>query len=321
MKKTLVWHTGAMGDLLLSLPSIYAIRCGTGNRRLHLISRTDLADLVLSNGIADSVSSHENGFFAPLFAVDDLPGELSDFLSEFHSAFIFARRADPFFLRRIGRCISRTFFIQTVPPWGEVIHVSEFQLQNVRYAGIRGGEQMPVLETAVIPDTGSTRRIIAVHPGSGGRKKCWPVENYLELMSRLSSSGEYDFRILLGPAEDDRTFRKIAEWTCQRGDALQVVRNRPISHVAAVLKSSALFVGNDSGITHLASAVGVPTVAVFGPTDSRLWGPAGECVAVVRSGLACSPCGEQRHRCIGQDCLEEIEVDYVIAGIGGLLNS
>jgi heptosyltransferase-3 len=318
MTKTLVWHQGALGDLLLSLPSIYAIKRCSETESLHLVSRTDLAGLILKNGIADGLSSNEDALFAQLFGEGDLPGRLCEFLNEYHSVFVFARRRDPLFFGRIGKCIPYAFFIQTVPPYGKVIHVSDFQLQNVRAAGTGFESRMPSLEADIPPDLKPTKKTIAVHPGSGSRKKRWPLENYLELICRLAAPGEYDVRILLGPAEDEEIFRNVAERTGHRGDVM-VVRNRPISLIAAVLQSSDLFIGNDSGIAHLASSLGVPTVALFGPTDHRLWGPAGQCVAVVRSGRSCSPCEEKRRHCCHPACLEEIETGSVIEEVEMLL--
>jgi ADP-heptose:LPS heptosyltransferase len=319
MTKTLVWHQGALGDLLLSLPSIYAIRQSFKKGRLHLVSRTDLADLILENGIADKVSSNEDSLLAPLFVDGDLPGKLRDFLCEYRSVFIFARRPDSFFLQRISECIPDIFFIQTFPPEDKVIHVSDFQLQNVKSAGIGIDARMPVLKADILHRSKQSAWTIAIHPGSGGRRKRWPVENYLELMSRLATSGGYEFRVLLGPAEDEEIFHKVAQWAAQRDDIAQIVRNMPISHIAAVLSSSDLFVGNDSGIAHLASSLGVPTIALFGPTDHRVWGPAGRSVTVVRSERACSPCGEKRNRCSDPECLKDIDPGSVIEEIAQLL--
>jgi hypothetical protein len=320
MKKTLVWHQGALGDLILSLPAIYAIKCDAGTELLHLVSRTDLQGILLANGIIDEASSNDSGFFSPLFGSGGLPERLKNFLLEFNKAFVFTRSTDASFFRQIGKYIPGSFHLKTVPPAGDIIHVSDFQLSGVRSAGLGSKVLMPVLDAAVHADSGSSRHILTFHPGSGGRRKCWPIENYLDLISVLSESGGHTACILLGPAEGDEVFRSVAEGMDKRGISADIVRGRPVSYVASLLKSSSLYVGNDSGITHLASALGVPTVALFGPTDHRLWRPTGICTRVMRSELPCSPCTEERYReCGERRCLETISVGAVRQGIAGLI--
>jgi ADP-heptose:LPS heptosyltransferase len=320
MKKTLVWHQGALGDLILSLPAIHTIRCDAETDYIHLISRTDVQELLLSNGLIDEASSNDSGVFTPLFGSDRLPGALMDFLREYGSAYIFARSPDLFFLRRIAECIPRTFHIRTVPPAGEIIHVSDFQRAALLSAGLEEAVPMPVLDADTCFASGSRRKIFACHPGSGGRGKCWPLENYLDLISVLSESCGHSACILIGPAEGEEVCRSMVKEMDKRGITGEMVKDRSVSYIASLLKSSAFYVGNDSGITHLASALGVPTIALFGPTDHRLWRPTGKDTRVVNSGSPCSPCDEQRYRrCCERKCLETVGVSSVMETIGGLV--
>jgi ADP-heptose:LPS heptosyltransferase len=320
MKKTLVWHQGALGDLILSLPAIHTIRCGADTDHIHLISRTDLRELLLLNGLIDEASSNDSGVFAALFGNDRLPETLIDFLREYSSAFIFARSPDLFFLRRMAECIPRTFHIRTVPPAGEIVHVSDFQMSGVCSAGLVSAVPMPVLDTDVRSAPGSSRKIFVCHPGSGGRGKCWPLERYLDLISVLSETHGYGACILLGPAEGEEVFRSVVKGMDSRGITGEIVKDRPVLYIASLLKSSAFYVGNDSGMTHLASALGVPTIALFGPTDYRLWQPIGKETRAVRSGFPCSPCDEVRYRGCGErKCLEAIGVSSVMETVCGLV--
>jgi ADP-heptose:LPS heptosyltransferase len=322
MKKTLVWHQGALGDLILSLPAIHTIKCDAETDYIHLISRTDLREFLLANGLIDEASSNESGFFAPLFVSDRLPETLMDFLRGYGSAFIFARSPDLFLLRRIAECIPRTFHIRTVPPAGEIVHVSDFQLAALLAAGLDKAVPMPVLDAAPCFAPGSSRKIFVCHPGSGGRGKCWPLGKYLDLISALSGSCGHSACMLVGPAEGEEVYRAVVEGMGKRGISGEMVKDRPISYIASVLKSSAFYVGNDSGITHLASALGVPTIALFGPTDHRLWRPTGKETRVVRSEFPCSPCDEQRYRACGKrECLETIGVSSVMERICGLVRA
>lgn len=118
-------------------------------------------------------------------------------------------------------------------------------------------------------------RPVAVHPGSGGRRKCWPAHRFAEVATRL------DAPILLieGPADSDA----CRDFTEGLAPSVPVVRatGEPLSSIAALLMESRAYVGNDSGVSHLAAALGVSTVAVFGPTDPAVWAPLGPKVVVL----------------------------------------
>jgi hypothetical protein len=121
-------------------------------------------------------------------------------------------------------------------------------------------------------------RPVAIHPGSGGRRKCWPAHRFAEVATRL------DAPVLLieGPA-DSEACREFAEGLAP---SVQVARaaGESLASVAALLMESRGYLGNDSGVSHLAAALGVPTVAVFGPTDPNAWAPLGPRVSVVGPG-------------------------------------
>jgi ADP-heptose:LPS heptosyltransferase len=105
---------------------------------------------------------------------------------------------------------------------------------------------------------------IILHPGSGSALKCWP--HFSQLAGRLGSPA-----FLIGPLE--------ARFDTRNHSRLE---NLSLREVAKVLATCRAFVGNDSGITHLAAHLGVPTVALFGPTDPRIWGPLGRRVSVIK---------------------------------------
>ncbi len=115
---------------------------------------------------------------------------------------------------------------------------------------------------------------LALHAGSGGPAKNWPRDRFTRLAREL---GARTWLLVEGPAEDASPLELAAGETCLRA------RELPLRILGAVLRHARLFVGNDSGVAHLAAAAGTPTLALFGPTDPALWSPVGRCVAVVRS--------------------------------------
>ncbi len=128
------------------------------------------------------------------------------------------------------------------------------------------------------------KRILALAPGSGAREKNWPVEFFRQVQRWWEEAAGGGSLIILGPAE--------GEWLGNGynwGSAI-VARNLDLAKVAALLSLCDLYLGNDSGLTHLAAAVGVEAVALFGPTDRAQWAPRGKRVTVVSQNVECSPC-------------------------------
>jgi ADP-heptose:LPS heptosyltransferase len=133
----------------------------------------------------------------------------------------------------------------------------------------------------------------AIHPGSGSPKKNWPLDRFMEIARRLRQAGRRQVAWLAGPAEAER--RTLAPLGRQE----TVLADLALEQAAGVLALADLYIGNDSGITHLAAAVrrpglpgrrrgkpggrATPTVALFGPTDTRLWAPRGPHVRIIRS--------------------------------------
>ena len=114
-------------------------------------------------------------------------------------------------------------------------------------------------------------QIAVIHPGSGGRRKCWHLDNFCKLAETLGAKDMQVF-FLLGPAElerfDDKAVKRIE-------GVSKCVSGLGLLEVMQILACANLYIGNDSGITHLAATVGAPTLAIFGPTDSRLYRPIG----------------------------------------------
>jgi heptosyltransferase III len=143
-------------------------------------------------------------------------------------------------------------FLTAVPPEDCGMHAADF------FAA-----QVGLLDPAV-PHIDCPRRdggFAVIHPFSGSAKKCWPLERYGELASRLGMP----VRWCAGPEETLEDAVRIAD----------------LYELAGWLATARVYIGNDSGVTHLAAAVGTPVVALFGPTDPRMWAPRGRDVCVI----------------------------------------
>ncbi len=162
-------------------------------------------------------------------------------------------------------------------------------------------------------------KLVVIHPGSGSRKKNWPLQRFIETAKYLLNNYNVKLLILSGPADEEimsvmREGLKLEDVT--------FVESMQLKSLTAVLEQVDLFIGNDGGISHVAAAVGVPSLLIYGPTDPDIWAPRGSNVYIVRSRYKCAPCiPETMGKCDDQICLEWIELDTVISQIDGLLIS
>jgi heptosyltransferase-3 len=124
-----------------------------------------------------------------------------------------------------------------------------------------------------------SEKLVVIQPGSGGSHKCCHLDNFLSVAKVLVSKG-VEVTFLLGPAEMERL---SASAIGKIETVSRILTNLSLADVLAVLSNASCYIGNDSGITHLSAALGIRTVAVFGPTDPAVHGPIGPAVTVLQS--------------------------------------
>lgn len=143
-------------------------------------------------------------------------------------------------------------FFTAIPPDDSGSHAADFFASQVG---------CPVPAIPRIPCRRVDGGFAVIHPFSGSARKCWPLERYQELAHRL----DIPVRWCAGPEDPVPDAVRIAD----------------LYELACWLATARVYIGNDSGITHLAAAVGTPVVALFGPTDPRIWAPRGPKVRII----------------------------------------
>lgn len=283
-----IHHEGALGDVVLSLPVIRAI--AAGGKTLHFAGRRDVGSLLRETGIIVEASSSGDSRFVPLHAGRADEGARA-FLRSFERAVIFT--ADPAspFVTAVRDVLPGTDVIVTIPPAGMLVPIPQYRLRQFGADLVPGdGPLLPVpklhqeLAAGILSRGGfdGFRPVVAVHPGSGGKTKCWPLDRYLSLLGDLKSRVDPFIIIFSGPAEDDAIKDRIDAFVRGRFGVLHF-SDADLIAVAALLRSSDLYLGNDSGVSHLAAAVGCRVIVLFGPTDPALWRPQGPQVEVLWS--------------------------------------
>lgn len=146
------------------------------------------------------------------------------------------------------------------------------------------GADTPAIESARASSAADPARVIALAPGSGGAAKRWPPASFAALAGIVAQMGDIPL-VIEGPQDAAVVAATLAAWRRDQGARapLAVARGLSVGALAGLLPRCAAYVGNDSGVTHLAGLLGLPTVALFGPTDPAVWAPLGPAVWTLRA--------------------------------------
>ena len=292
--RLLVYRSGALGDFLLALPALAALRATFPDAHLTVVGHSAAVGVARAEGLADAVLGADAPELTPLFATSP-PSAASVPLPD--TAVLWAGAAAQSLaanLRSLG--VARVLHVPSQPSTESTQHVADYLVGSLAPLGAVGREPaVPrlALDPAALADVSAwlsregdaAQRWVAYHPGSGSPRKNWPVAHFATVAAGLAAYGLRPV-LLAGPAEAD-TFGAAA--LALRPQRPLVARDWPLPGLAALLHLCAGYVGVDSGITHLAAAAGARVVAVFGPTDPRRWAPRGPRVAIVRRPEAGEP--------------------------------
>ncbi len=274
----LILRPGAIGDALLTFPLLRAMKMRNEQTHITFVSNSAVLPLATRFGLADAVFDYGAIEWSELFSQSGIRSPL---------------------LQKIAQGTSRAIcWLQD--PDGVVQH-------NLRYAGIQDvtiapGRPSPTSELHIITYMASTigmtlseqersqafssgpnndAQSVAIHPGSGGSFKCWPIEHFTRVIQALWQQN-IPVLLLAGPADTERLVTLQQHiGTPSTPSLLKMLNNASLVEVAEHLQRCKAYLGNDSGITHLAAMLGIPTVALFGPSNPNIWRPLGPHVQVI----------------------------------------
>jgi len=277
--KILVVRGGAIGDFILTLPVLAALRKQFPDARLEVLGYPHIAQLALASALADDVKSIDARPLASFFALN---GKLDESLAHYFASFavIVSYLYDPdgIFQDNVTRCSKAQFITGPHRPDEKLeLHATEAFLKPLERLAIYDADPVPRLPLNPQP---STLNEIALHPGSGSERKNWPEENWMRLIQHLQTATKFNFLLVGGEAEVERLRRLAAVF---RPDRVELAQCLPLLELARRLRSCLGFIGHDSGISHLAAAAGLPALVLWGYTNERVWHPRGERVTVIRS--------------------------------------
>jgi ADP-heptose:LPS heptosyltransferase len=288
IRRVLIIFPGALGDLVCLMPALAAIARRHAGASIELMARFELAELAAGRTVvarAHSIDAREVG---TLF-IEDAFDSARRFFGDFDRVYSFFAADDSRFRARLSTAASNAVvsFHPFRPPGDG--HISAAYLRSVELddAAAATGRLEPTPDdlaaasSALAQSECDGSNLIVMFPGSGSPAKNWPANRFVTLASELPERASV--AVILGPAE-------ISLEPIFRAAGLPVLTQLDLPTVAAIARVAAAFVGNDSGVSHLAAAVGASGVAIFGPTDPARWRPVaaaagGEIVVVRRNPL------------------------------------
>ncbi len=286
MKITVV-HQGALGDTILIAPLLQSLRQrfrNDGQNSLTLVTRSSFGQLLTMLGFTDAYASNEDRDYTRwciLPESPDTPNSLPSWADCDLLISAVSSPTGPWALNArlaLAKIKNRTrpiedslFFFNPLPPADFPEHITAWHRQQL--AALALTPSPPPL-ARLNPDGP-----ILIHPGSGGIAKCWPRENFLALGHTLKRNGLLP-TFILGEAEQERWGAKYVQ---ELQSEFSWYLHMGLYELAEKISRARLFLGNDSGVTHLAALTGVPVITLFGPSNDIQWRPVGPSVNILRA--------------------------------------
>jgi heptosyltransferase II len=323
--RILVRATNWVGDAIMALPALRALRAKFPEAHIGIVARPYVADVYRDQAICDELVAYDpKGAHRGWKGRERLAGELG--ARKFDVALLLQNAFDAAWLawragvpQRIGYARDGRSFLLTkavpVPRAGEIpAHEKFYYLELLRRAGwidslqddahiaLRVSDAARDRAAYALQQAGARRSALRVAVGAGasyGSAKCWFPERFAKALNETLAGEDADV-ILFGTAGEAAVSAAIAGEL--RRAPIDLTGKTAIADLPALLSQCHLFLGNDSGAMHVAAAVGLPVVAVFGPTDPGGTAPVTPRATIVQEKPYCSPCFLRRcptdHRCM-----------------------
>ena len=304
-----VLFPGALGDFICFLPALKVL---ARRSQADLFARIEFAGLVPPQVKVRSLECFEvSRLFAPGTTSDE---RLRDFFGSYTGIYSWMGSREKEFVNQLANVSGGRARVYPFRADERKLHQADYYLSCLNEPLETSRPPTVVLQSDAVAWSNSYwakrslegKAVLSLAPGSGAREKNWPVAFYFRIADWWRHRTRGAVVVLMGPVEGER-------------GGLELLLNRSIvassftlERVAALLARSDLYLGNDSGITHLAAAVGVRTVAMFGPSDVHQWAPRGARVTILSRRVDCSPCeisvmkGCPHRRCLTEFYPEEV---------------
>jgi ADP-heptose:LPS heptosyltransferase len=315
-QRSLVIFPGALGDFLCFLPTLRFLSRG---KEVDLLAHSEFADLLSP---AVKVCALERYEIRRLFVPGSNREErLRDFFSAYSTIFSWMGSGQSTFVQELNEVSQGRARVFPFQPAQTRRHQSEYYLACVGDPSREIGNPEISLKPEAVAWSErywqehflKGKPVMTLAPGSGAREKNWPDASFRTVADwwRRRTCGAVV--VILGPVEEER-----GDYAALCQEAV-VARNLTLGKLGALLARSDLYLGNDSGVSHLAAALGVITAVLFGPSNVAQWAPRGKNVTVVAHHVECAPCTVPIMKsCPHRKCLTTLAPGYVIKKLAAL---
>ncbi len=273
MKSFLICHRGALGDFILTWPAIYCLRKALPHHQFFGIGRKEYMNLAISFGLLDTYIDNESACLLDFFCGKRIPEQIGSP----NGAVLFLTKGEQI-VNLISKCASLPV-ISITPFPDNRIHLAQYYCAAIK-------SHFPISAPENLSDCFPTRiketHYALIHPGSGSINKNYNPLFYRNLADELRCLGYNKVGIIFGPVEDEKMDKEDfnEEW---------IVRPKDIEGLARLLSGATLYIGNDSGVSHLSGFIGTSTIVLYKTTDPEIWGVLGKKVdhiSAANEGLA-----------------------------------
>ena len=288
--RILVIFPGALGDLICLVPAIRAIARRHRDSSIELMARPELARFAVGRigiGAGHSIDRRE---VSTLFREKSAPDEAAvEFFGQFAAIYSFFAADDPDFRRLLAASTGGAASFHRFRPDGEG-HISRLYLESVDAAREPLDSHLDLspadlssAEHLLNRVNAMPRKFVLLFPGSGSPRKNWPLDRFVQIAGETAPLTKTI--AVLGPAE-------TAMVPALREAHVEILDDLELAIVAALASLATTFLGNDSGVSHLAAAAGCPGIVLFGPTDPARWRPLGNVTVLRQDPLQTLPVAE-----------------------------
>lgn len=261
---TLIVHPGALGDVLQAVPALLGLRASTSGAPLVFAGQPRFGRLLVELDVVDEARAFDGLGLSTLFTDEPVPDALADLARHCARVVSWFGSRDATYRTRLAALGPETIVAPPVP--AADIPVWRHLVSTLDRWSIAPPEPIAPLRVA---GRAPTRPTLVVHPGSGGAWKRWPLARYAEVIRAVRERRPLDVLVHQGPADAEAGERLLA----LLADLATVLIEPELPQLAAVLGTARAYLGGDSGVSHLAAAVGAPSVILFPPATRRRWEP------------------------------------------------
>lgn len=283
--KILVIRGGAIGDFILTLPVLSALRERFPKSSIAVMGYPHIVQLAQLGGLADEVKSIESRQLAPFFAPNaKLPEETVKYFGEAAVIISYLYDPDEIFQDNVFRCFHGTFIVGPHRPSETLkIHATETFLKPLERLAIFSPDPTPRIKIQKESKNNQKNFIwVAAHPGSGSENKNWPENKWAKLFEELSHIENIKILLIGGEAEGQKLDRLAS---IIPNEKLELARSLPLKDLAVRMNNCDVFIGHDSGITHLAAALGLDGIALWGPSELAIWRPRSDKFQIIQNAI------------------------------------